>query len=84
MAITPDKQILLKREYRYSCKEDLVEIPAGTFDKGETDPLAVAKRELLEETGYSSENWTYLGATRGKHIKTNKHDAYLPCQRLRR
>ncbi len=78
VAITPDKQILLKREYRYSCKEDLVEIPAGTFDKGETDPLAVAKRELLEETGYSSENWTYLGATRESTSKlTNTMHIFL-------
>ena len=64
VALTEDNSILLKSEYRYSCGEDLIECPAGTFDKDETDPLVVAKRELLEETGYTSDNWTYLGATR--------------------
>ena len=33
------------------------------FEPDETDPLAVAKRELLEETGYTSDDWTYLGPT---------------------
>ncbi len=28
------------------------------FEESETDPLLVAKRELLEETGYSSDQWT--------------------------
>ncbi len=36
---------------------------AGMFDADESDPLAVAKRELLEETGYVSEDWTYFGPT---------------------
>lgn len=63
VAIMADKRVLLKSEYRYSQQEELIEIPAGVFDPGESDPLAVAKRELLEETGYSSERWTYLGPT---------------------
>lgn len=33
------------------------------FEPDETDPLTVAKRELLEETGYTSDDWTYLGPT---------------------
>lgn len=41
----------------------MIEVPAGTFEENETDGLTVAKRELLEETGYASEDWTYLGAT---------------------
>ena len=55
--------IILKREYRYCYDRDLIEVPAGTFEEGETDGLSVAKRELLEETGYISEDWKYLGAT---------------------
>lgn len=55
--------IILKREYRYCYDRDLIEIPAGTFEEGETDGLTVAKRELLEETGYISDDWQYLGAT---------------------
>ncbi len=32
------------------------ELPAGRIDKGE-DELTAAKRELLEETGYSAKRW---------------------------
>lgn len=62
-AITEDVRVLLKREYRYACQEALIELPAGQFEKNE-NPLDVAKRELLEETGYISDCWIYLGATR--------------------
>lgn len=61
-ALTPNGDIILKKEYRYACGCDVVECPAGMFEPGE-EPLEVAKRELLEETGYSSDNWIYLGPT---------------------
>lgn len=78
VALIEDNSVLLKSEYRYSCGEDLIECPAGTFDKDEIDPLIVAKRELLEETGYISENWTYLGATRESTSKmTNTMHIFL-------
>ena len=62
-AITTDEEILLKKEYRYACGMEVIECPAGMFNPDEKDPLAVAKRELLEETGYSSDSWEYLGGT---------------------
>ncbi|WP_373218847.1 NUDIX hydrolase [Ruminococcus sp. 5_1_39BFAA] len=63
VAMDESGNVILVKEYRYCCGCDSIEIPAGTFEKGETDPLIVAKRELLEETGYESEGWTYLGST---------------------
>lgn len=63
VAIDEDGNIILKREYRYCYGRDLIEVPAGTFEQGETDGLVVAKRELLEETGYVSDDWQYIGAT---------------------
>lgn len=62
-AITTDGKVLLKSEYRYACGAGVIECPAGMFEENETDPLVVAKRELLEETGYQSNDWTYLGPT---------------------
>ena len=85
VALTEDCSVLLKSEYRYSCGADLIECPAGTFDKDETDPLSVAKRELLEETGYISEDWTYLGATRESTSKfTNTMHIFLAkeCEKV--
>ncbi|MBP5593769.1 MAG: NUDIX hydrolase [Pseudobutyrivibrio sp.] len=62
-AVNVDGNLILKSEYRYAIGEKVIECPAGMFEENETDPLVVAKRELLEETGYTSNDWTYLGAT---------------------
>ena len=61
-ALTEDGMVLLKSEYRYACGEEVIECPAGMIEDGE-EPLTTAKRELLEETGYTCESWTYLGPT---------------------
>ena len=61
-AIVPmvDKDhIILIKQYRNSLREYIWEIPAGTLDAGES-MLTCAKRELIEETGYSAENWIQL------------------------
>lgn len=50
----PDPQILLLKQYRYAAGEFIYEVPAGRLDDGE-DPLACARRELLEETGLIAE-----------------------------
>ena len=63
VALDEAGNLILKNEYRYCYGRSLLEVPAGTFEEGETDGLAVAKRELLEETGYVSDEWQYLGAT---------------------
>ena len=63
VALDEGGNLILKREYRYCYDRELLEIPAGAFEPGETDPLLVAKRELLEETGYVSDDWEYLGPT---------------------
>ena len=62
VALDDNGNIILKREYRYCFDRDLIEVPAGGFEKGE-DGLTVAKRELQEETGYVSDDWQYIGAT---------------------
>ena len=77
-AITPEGKILLKTEFRYAIGEEVIECPAGMFEKNETDPLTVAKRELLEETGYESSDWTYLGSTLESTSKlTNRMHLFL-------
>ena len=63
VALDEGGNLILKREYRYCYDRELLEIPAGAFNDGETDPLAVARRELLEETGYVSDQWEYFGPT---------------------
>ncbi len=57
--LLPDGQVVLVRQYRYPMHRAFVEFPAGKIDPGE-GPLATAKRELLEETGYRAGEWTEL------------------------
>jgi len=48
--------VLLERQYRHAAGTFLWELPAGRIDDGERE-LAAAKRELLEETGYTARKW---------------------------
>jgi ADP-ribose pyrophosphatase len=52
--------VLLERQFRYPLGRSIVEFPAGKIDPGEP-PFDCARRELLEETGYSARRWSYLG-----------------------
>lgn len=77
VALTEDHHIILKKEYRHCYQEELIEIPAGVLEADE-DPLKAAERELLEETGYISDQWTYLGKTVESSAKlTNYMHIYL-------
>ena len=58
--VTEDGKILLIRQFRFGIEEVTLEIPGGIVDSGYTPPEA-ARKELLEETGYSSDHWEYLG-----------------------
>ncbi len=51
-----EPRVLLARQYRHPAKRYLWELPAGRIDEGESE-LAGAKRELMEETGYTAERW---------------------------
>jgi len=51
-----EPRILLERQYRHAAQSMMWELPAGRIDDGET-ALTAAKRELLEETGYSARHW---------------------------
>jgi len=52
-------RVLLERQYRHAAEDYLWELPAGRIDKGESG-LAAAKRELLEETGYTAQKWKQI------------------------
>ena len=55
-----DGSVVLERQYRYPVQSVMVEFPAGKLDPGE-DSLACARRELLEETGYTAREWARAG-----------------------
>jgi len=63
VAVVPffdDGRLLLERQFRYPHGREFIEIPAGKLEAGEP-ALETAKRELLEETGYTAGEWTRLG-----------------------
>jgi len=55
-----DKRIVLLKQYRHALKKYIWEVPAGTLDPRE-EIISCAKRELIEETGYSAGQWHRLG-----------------------
>jgi ADP-ribose pyrophosphatase len=61
VAVVPlldDGRVLLERQWRHPLGRVLLEIPAGKVDAGEST-LACARRELLEETGYTAREWAH-------------------------
>ncbi|MBO0779007.1 MAG: NUDIX hydrolase [Ktedonobacteraceae bacterium] len=58
--VTPDGHILLNKQYKHGIGLEVLEFPAGGIDAHEEDPQLAAHRELMEETGYSSEKMEML------------------------
>ena len=54
-----DPDVILERQYRHAAGQFLLELPAGSRNPGEA-PLAAAKRELIEETGFRARRWKML------------------------
>ncbi len=50
-------RVLLARQFRHAANKEMLELPAGRIDAGET-ALRGAKRELMEETGYRARKWS--------------------------
>jgi 8-oxo-dGTP pyrophosphatase MutT (NUDIX family) len=61
LAINDAGEVGFIRQYRATFDDVLIEIPAGTRDIADEEPLDTAKRELLEELGFEAKQWTLLG-----------------------
>ena len=77
IALTDAGELVLERQFRYPLGRDMIEVPAGKIDPGE-DPLATARRELREETGYAASEWTHLATIHLAIGYSNEHiEIYL-------
>lgn len=61
VALTPQRELVLVRQFRFGTNDVSLEIPGGVMDPGE-DPVQTALRELQEETGFVGENARKLGS----------------------
>ncbi len=64
VAVTPERKVVVVRQFRFGIGKITTEVPAGLVDAGEAHKQA-ALRELVEETGYTTDNWRYLGMAEG-------------------
>ena len=61
LALTPDRELVMVRQYRFAIRALSWEIPGGIIDPGES-PLDAGLRELREETGHEGENARIIGS----------------------
>jgi ADP-ribose pyrophosphatase len=61
IAVTPDDEVVLVRQFRAGSGKDSLEPPGGLLEPGE-DPCEAGARELLEETGFAGEPAVLLGS----------------------
>ena len=60
LAVDEHERALVLRQYRHPARMRVVELPAGLLDEPGEDPLAAARRELLEEGALEAEEWAHL------------------------
>ena len=61
IALTPEEELILIRQFRHGTRRTEWEIPGGCIDRTDPSPVAAGIRELKEETGYAGENARIIG-----------------------
>ncbi|MDQ9170180.1 NUDIX hydrolase [Oxalobacteraceae bacterium R-40] len=75
--VLDDGSILIERQFRYPVNQVVIEFPAGKIDPGEAS-LDCAKRELLEETGYTASDWQFVCTIHNAIAYSDEHlDIFL-------
>lgn len=78
LALTKQQEVVLIRQYRHGAQKVIVELPGGVMDVEDENPLAAARRELQEETGYTSDRLIQVGCVSpNPAIQTNLIYSFL-------
>ena len=59
-AVTAQNELIVEKIYRMPVKKYAIELPAGLADRKNESSRALARRELLEETGYAADKFTRM------------------------
>src|SRR5213080_622971 len=59
--LTRRNEVVMVRQFRHGIGASTLEIPGGMVDPEDDTPMTAARRELIEETGYDSDDITALG-----------------------
>ncbi len=62
VALTPDRQLILVRQYRHAVEAPVLELPGGVMDASDANAEQAARRELLEEAGFASDRWLKISS----------------------
>jgi 8-oxo-dGTP pyrophosphatase MutT (NUDIX family) len=63
LAFTQEQKVIMVKQYRHAIDDVCLEIPGGCVDDADKSLQDAITRELLEETGYSFNEFNYLGKT---------------------
>ena len=78
IAITKENEFVLIRQYRHALQRSSYELCAGVCEAKDKNPLATAKRELLEEIGYGKGRWKkYMEVSANPSTHTNMTYSFL-------
>ncbi|MEO6590256.1 MAG: NUDIX hydrolase [Pyrinomonadaceae bacterium] len=84
IALTKNNEVILIEQFRHGIKEIILEVPGGMIDGDEEKPETAARRELLEETGFSADKFVLLGKSRPNPAIQNNtvfHYLALDCEK---
>jgi len=76
--LTDEGNVVMVRQFRHGVNEVLLEIPGGLMDKEDPSPEIAARRELQEETGYTSEQVALIGSLYPQPaVQSNRYHIFL-------
>lgn len=76
--VTREGLIVTIRQYRHGVRRETVEIPGGLISSEDASPREAAIREMIEETGYTSDNVVHIGTVEpNPAIQTNRCYTFL-------
>lgn len=76
--VTPNREIVMIEQFRHGTEDITLEIPGGLVDDSDPDPRTAAIREMMEETGYTSDDVEHLGTIApNPAIQSNRCHSFL-------